>query len=119
MKLYSTKDSTTFVSLKEAVFKGLPSDNGLYMPDTIPQLEADFINNLKNHSFQSIAFTVAQTLLRGVIPDKDLKRLIEQSIDFPAPVVKLDDTTHVSGFQRLWSTIHGTVDVLFQQEKQA
>jgi threonine synthase len=95
MKLYSTKDSTTFVSLKEAVFKGLPSDNGLYMPDSIPQLEADFINNLRNHSFQSIAFTVAQTLLRGVIPDKDLKGLIEKSIDFPAPVVKLDDATHV------------------------
>jgi threonine synthase len=95
MKLYSTKDSTTFVSLKEAIFKGLPADNGLYMPDFIPQLEADFIRNLKNHSFQSIAFIVVQTLLRGVIPDKDLKKLIEKSIDFPAPVVKLDETTHV------------------------
>lgn len=95
MKLYSTKNPTAFVSLKEAVFKGLPDDNGLFMPDFIPQLEADFIENLKNHSFQSIAFTVAKTLLRGVIPDEDLKILVERAIDFPAPVVKLDDSTHV------------------------
>ena len=95
MKLYSTKNPTAFVSLKEAVFKGLPDDNGLFMPDLIPQLEADFIKNLKNHSFQSIAFTVAKTLLRGVIPDEDLKTLVERAIDFPAPVVKLDDSTHI------------------------
>ena len=95
MKLYSTKNPTVFVSLKEAVFKGLPDDNGLFMPDFIPQLDADFIKNLKNHSFQSIAFTVAKTLLRGVIPDEDLKVLVEKAIDFPAPVVKLDDSTHI------------------------
>jgi threonine synthase len=95
MKLYSTKNPTSFVTLKEAVFKGLPSDNGLFMPESIPKLEANFIKNLKDHSFQSIAFTVAKTLIGGVIPDKDLKKLIEQSMDFTAPVVKLDDSTHV------------------------
>ena len=39
MKLYSTKNPTAFVSLKEAVFKGLPDDNGLFMPDFIKKLE--------------------------------------------------------------------------------
>ena len=95
MKLYSTKNPTAFVSLKEAVFKGLPDDNGLFMPDFIKKLDADFIKNLKNHSFQSIAFTVTRHLLRGIIPDEDLKMLIERAIDFPAPVVKLDDATHI------------------------
>ena len=95
MKLYSTKNPTAFVSLKEAVFKGLPDDNGLFMPDFIKKLDADFIKNLKNYSFQSIAFTVTRHLLRGIIPDEDLKMLIERAIDFPAPVVKLDDATHV------------------------
>jgi threonine synthase len=95
MKLYSTKNHSAFVSLKEAVLKGLPADNGLFMPEYIPQLDKDFIENLKNHSFQSIAFTVAKTLIGGVITDKDLKKIIEQSIDFPAPVVKLDESTHI------------------------
>ena len=95
MKLYSTKNPTAFVSLKEAVLKGLPDDNGLFMPDFIKKLDDNFIKNLKNYSFQSIAFTVTRHLLRGIIPDQDLKILIERAIDFPAPVVKLDDATHV------------------------
>ena len=95
MKLYSTKNLTKFVSLKEAVFKGLPEDNGLYMPENIPQLSPDFIKNLINHSFQSIAFEVAKTMIGNAIPEKDLKNIVESSIDFPAPVVRLDDTTHI------------------------
>ncbi len=95
MKLYSTKNPDKFVSLKEAVFKGLPEDNGLFMPESISKLPKDFIQNLKNHTFQSIAFEVSRHLLRGVIPDTDLKEIVEKSIDFPAPVVKLDDDTHI------------------------
>ena len=95
MRLYSTKNPSKFVSLKEAVFKGLPEDNGLFMPEFIPVLSDDFLKNLKNHSFQSIAFEVSKALLRGYIPEKDLKNIIEQSIDFPAPVVRLDDDTHI------------------------
>ena len=102
MRLYSTKNPSKFVSLKEAVFKGLPEDNGLFMPEFIPQLPTDFLENLKNHSFQSIAFEVSRHLLSGgsslgseIISDNDLKEIIEKSIDFPAPVVRLDDDTHI------------------------
>lgn len=95
MKLYSTKNPSKFVSLSEAVFKGLPEDNGLFMPEEIPQLPQEFIKNLKNQSFQSIAFEVSKHLLKGVIPEKDLKELVEKAIDFPAPVVRLDDNTHI------------------------
>ena len=95
MRLYSTKNPSKFVSLKEAVFKGLPEDNGLFMPEFIPTLSDDFLKNLKNHSFQSIAFEVSKALLRGYIPEKDLKDIIEKSIDFPAPAVRLDDATHI------------------------
>jgi threonine synthase len=95
MRLYSTKNTSEFVDLKTAVFEGLPKDNGLFMPEFIPQLSPNFIKNLKNNSFQSIAFEVAKTLLQGAIPDSDLKNIIESAIDFPAPVVRLDDDTHI------------------------
>lgn len=42
MKLYSTKNKNAFVDLKEAVFKGLPDDNGLFMPEHIEALPASF-----------------------------------------------------------------------------
>jgi threonine synthase len=95
MRLYSTKNTTKFVSLQEAVFKGLPEDNGLYMPESLPHLPEDFIKNLKNHSFQEIGFEICKHLLAGAIPENDLREIIEKSITFPAPVVKLDDETHI------------------------
>jgi threonine synthase len=95
MKLYSTKSPNKFVSLKEAIFKGLPDDNGLYMPKSIPVLPQSFIKNIKKHSFQSIAFEVARRMMRGAIPENDIKIIVETAIDFPAPVVKLDDKTHI------------------------
>jgi len=95
MQLYSTNDKSNVVSLREAVFRGLPADKGLYMPMELPKLPADFIENLANLSFQEIAFEVAKNLLRNAIPEQDLRTIIENSITFPAPVVKLDAQRHV------------------------
>lgn len=91
MKLYSTKNKSYIVDLREAVLKGLPPDNGLYMPCEINALPKDFISNLKNSSFQEIAFIVAQNLIGGYIPKTDLKNIVEEAIDFPAPLEYVDE----------------------------
>ena len=95
MQLYSTKNAAAFVSLKEAVMKGLPDDNGLFMPQHIPTLSSDFINNLEKYTFSEIAFEVSKTLLQGAIPENDLKKIIDNSITFPAPVVQLDESISI------------------------
>ena len=95
MKLYSTKNKEKLASLKEAVLKGLPDDNGLYMPLAIPRLPAEFLANLEAYSFQEIAYTVADALFQGVIPESDLRKIITESINFPAPVVQLNEQEYV------------------------
>jgi len=95
MNLYSTKNKNHSVSLKEAVLKGLPPDNGLYMPENIPQLPKEFIKNLSDFTFAEIAFKVAHTLIDDYIPKADLKSIIDNSINFPAPVVSLNDSQHI------------------------
>lgn len=95
MQLYSTNNKDLRVSFKEAVFNSMPQDKGLYMPVNIPQLNADFIANIDKYSFQEIAFEVASTLLADEIPEKDLKSLIDDAVNFDAPVVKLDEQTFV------------------------
>ncbi|MCU0346109.1 MAG: threonine synthase [Saprospiraceae bacterium] len=95
MRLFSTKNTTSFVSLQEAVFKGLPDDNGLFMPEAIPQLPDSFIQNLKDYSFQEIGFEICKQLFNGAIPEADLRAIIENSINFPAPVVRLNDGTYI------------------------
>lgn len=95
MLFYSTNNPLLRVSFKEAVMKGLPDDNGLFMPVEIKALPDEFIKNLKQYSFQEIAYTVAKNLIRESVPDSDLHDIIQQSMDFPAPVVRLDDNTCV------------------------
>ncbi len=95
MKLYSTKNHQSFVSLKEAVIKGLPEDNGLFMPESIPQLPESFIKNLSKYTFSELSFEVAQHLIQGSIPTSDLKSIISNAINFPAPVVQLDEHFHI------------------------
>ena len=82
MKLYSTNNKTAFVDLKEAVLKGLPDDNGLFMPEHIPSLPQDFIKNIKDYSFPELAYIMAKTFLQGAIPEKDLKLIIDTAINF-------------------------------------
>ena len=95
MILYSTKNRENTADLKTAVMKGLPDDNGLYMPSEIPKLPQEFLDNLSDFSFQEIAFTVSKHLLQGAIPEQELQKIIENSITFPAPVVSLDEKMSV------------------------
>lgn len=95
MKLYSTNNKNLRVSFQEAVFNSMPQDKGLYMPVEIPRLPQSFIANIENYTLQEIAFTIASALLKDEIPAADLKALIDDAINFDAPVVSLKDGSHV------------------------
>ncbi|GAA4336563.1 threonine synthase [Mucilaginibacter gynuensis] len=95
MKLYSTNNTAASVSFKEAVFNSMPQDKGLYMPVNIPQLDPEFISNLDKYTLPEIAFRVAKNLLGDAVPEADLKALIEDAINFDAPVVELEEDVYV------------------------
>ena len=90
MQLYSTNNTDLRVPFNEAVFNSLPADKGLYMPETIPAMDAHFIQHLAQFSFQDIAFRVASALVGDALPAADLRRVINEAIDFEAPVRPLD-----------------------------
>jgi threonine synthase len=90
MRLYSTNDKHYTVGLKEAVFRGLPPDNGLFMPQEIRPLPASFFAALPEMSFADIAFAVSQHLIGDDIPAAELRQLTDEAINFPAPIVPLD-----------------------------
>jgi len=91
MKFYSTQHKAPLATLKEAVLNGLPSDNGLYMPERITPLSENFINNFQHYSFQKIAFEVAHTLLQNSIEVDLLKSIIDEAVNFEAPVKMFSD----------------------------
>ena len=95
MKLYSTNNHDLNVDFPTAVFNSMPLDKGLYMPVEIPQLEAEFIQHLDRYSMPQIAFHVASALLGDTIPAADLKSIIDDAINFEAPIVPLKDHEYV------------------------
>lgn len=99
MQLYSTKKIAPDVSLKEAVLRGLPPDNGLYMPYNIPLLPASFWNNLDTMSYNEMAFEVIKNLLGNYISDSDIKEIIENAYNFDAPLVNVGEDQILELFQ--------------------
>jgi threonine synthase len=95
MKLYSTNNHELEVDFATAVFNSMPLDKGLYMPSYIPQLDQEFIDNIDKFTLSQIAFKVASVLLKDAIPLEDLQAIIDDAINFEAPVVELDEQTHV------------------------
>ena len=95
MKFYSTNNPGHTADLAEAIFRGLPADNGLYMPERLEPLPASFFEELPDLSFAEIGYRVSKHLLGDDVPDEDLKALVYDAVNFPAPVVKLDDQRHV------------------------
>ncbi len=75
--------------------KGLPDDNGLFMPATIPALPQSFFDNIEDYSFPDIALEVCRTLIGGVISDDKLQSIAKHAVNFPAPIVSLDEQTHI------------------------
>lgn len=89
MRLQSTQHQSPEVGFQEAIFRGLPPDNGLYMPTEIPTLSPSFWQYCDQLTFQEIASAMAVSLLQGSIPEKDMRKLVMEAMDFSAPAVKL------------------------------
>ena len=95
MRYYSTKNKSTYFSLREAVLKGLPDDNGLFMPEYIPVLPRDFLNDLPRFSLSEIALEISRQFFADDLPPSVIVDLVEKSITFDAPLKKLDDKKYV------------------------
>jgi len=95
MYFYSTKNKTEKVNFQTALFKGLPDDNGLYMPLRFNKLSPSFIENIENYSLQEIAYQVSKTILTDSISNSTLRNIVDTSINFPAPIHTLNENTHV------------------------
>ena len=94
MKFYSTNNRNLTVDLRRAVTEGLAPDNGLYMPVEIPRLPNDFFKDLGGRSFRDIGFEVSRNLLKGDIPDSDLRKIVDHTIQFDAPLVKVEENVY-------------------------
>lgn len=94
MKYYSTSNRKLEVALREAVIQGLAPDGGLFMPEQIPVLPDSFFEALPQLSFQEIGYEVANLFLKCDVPDADIHRMVNHTLQFDAPLVHVHDQIH-------------------------
>jgi threonine synthase len=91
MQYYSTNSQSEQVSFREATIKGQAPDKGLYFPEFIPKLPGDFIQNIERYSREEVALTVIKPYVTDAIPDKELERIVKETIDFKIPLVQVNE----------------------------
>lgn len=94
MKYISTKNPNSLFDMRQAVLHGLAPDGGLFMPVKINQLSKTVLRDFKDSTFQQIAFQIARQFLDSV-PKMDLQDIIDRTITFDAPLVKLGEQLSV------------------------
>ena len=93
MKYISTRQQEE-TNIKTAILKGLADDDGLFMPEYIPQLDSEFFEDLSNLSLQEIGFRVAKEFLGESISNDNLKEIIDEVLNFEIPAVKISENIY-------------------------
>jgi threonine synthase len=127
MILYSTQQKSSDVSFEEAIFRGLPPDNGLYMPTEIQHMPAAFFEQIHTMTLPEIAEAVCQNLLGHDLSPAEIKSIITSSMTFEAPLFDLEPGVQVlelfhgpsMAFKDFWCTIYGGGNVALFAETPA
>ncbi len=75
----------------EAVVRGIAPDRGLYFPEKIHRLPDTFFDNIEQESVFEIAFQAIAPFVEGSIPENELRKIIEETLDFDFPIVPITD----------------------------
>jgi threonine synthase len=93
MKYFSLNNKSHQVNFETAVIQGLAPDRGLYFPEKIPALDPAFIANLHQFSDQEIGYRVISPFIGDEIEEKELRKIIADTLSFPFPVQKVTGQT--------------------------
>ena len=93
MKFYSTNKQSPLVDFKEAAIRGQAPDKGLYFPEQIPQVRKEIIAEIERFSNEEIAVEVIRPYVGKTIPEDKLLQIAGETINFPIPLVQVNDKT--------------------------
>ena len=87
MQFYSLNKQAPEVDFKEAAINGQAPDGGLYFPSAVPQVKKELINQIENYSNEEIAFEIIHPYVGNTIPEEELLRIVNETVNFPIPLV--------------------------------
>jgi threonine synthase len=74
------------VSFQEALLMGQAPDEGLFMPDRVPQLSLPDLKSLQGAPYADTAMLIAESFLKDEITKEDLGRIVDDSYNFAVPL---------------------------------
>ena len=92
---HSTRNSEETATASEAILKGLTSDGGLFVPDSIPKLYVS-LEDLTQMSYQEIAYAVMKEFLTD-FTEEELKTCINNAYDSKFDTEEIAVTKKVDG----------------------
>jgi len=95
MRYYNLKDPRLKFGFRDAVIRGISSDMGLFMPETVPVMEPQFFERLPELSLTEIAIEVGARYVGNDIPPAELERISAEAFDFPVMLRDIDDRKQV------------------------
>ena len=95
MLYHSLTTPLSGVSLREALLSTGSEDGSILMPDSLPWMPRAFFNNCAEMSLGEIAYVVDNLLFGSDIASSQIKEIVDASLSFPIPMVKIDDNVHV------------------------
>jgi threonine synthase len=109
----STRGGSYGFSFEDVVLKGLAQDGGLFIPEEVPSLPADWQTKWKDCSFQELAFNIFSFYISpDEISSEDLRQIINKSYatfrdNNITPNVTLDTNRNI----HLLELFHGPVRI--------
>lgn len=92
MNYISTDSTNVRIGFKEAVLKGLPSGGGLFVPETLPLVDATFVETMDSLSIRDLAYSLLQPFVSDDLSDAQLSAVIDHTFQFDIPVKQIGET---------------------------
>lgn len=94
MNYYSTNNKNKSYTFKQAFIKGLADDNGLFVPEHIPQLPAAFFEGIDMMTLPQIAVEVLTPFISDDLSKEEIRHICEATFTFEIPLVKVEENIY-------------------------
>lgn len=93
MHYISTRNSSVKKSLSDAILSGLASDDGLFIPESIPEIDLKNLNRLQ--SYPDFCHQILMKYFSGDLLENQLKDICQNAFNFPVPMNRMNENTYM------------------------
>lgn len=93
MRYFSTKNKRLHSNFREVLFQGICEDNGLFIPEFIPQLDRSFFDT--KMSYDETAYNMMHPFVSDFFNKTDLLEITSSAYCFDTPLIHLNNKLYI------------------------